>query len=230
MINVMLGFERLRNLLTTEDTEHHRGVHINIPALSQKARQESGSFMPPCQDLWADDYFVGGGGEAELNAVGLVAGDGFAEIEGGEFDFADPRSGVVVVGAGVENAVDDGVVGNFFAVTVAKVQDRDGVMRRSGRVLCCDVFLRPEGGDVGAINHLRLGIRVTADLDEAVAAQFDEKRLGGRRTHRRRECGWRLCGDDGRLRYGILRSGKIIRIKGLEERKVVRAGATIDVR
>lgn len=131
MINVMLGFERLRNLFTTEGTEDHRGVHINIPALSQKARQGSGSlFMPPCQDLWTDDYFVGGGWEAELNAVGLVVGDGFGEIEGGEFDFSDPGSGGEVAGTGVEDAVDDGVVGNLFTVTVAEEKDGDGVMQR----------------------------------------------------------------------------------------------------
>ena len=80
--------------------------------------------------LWADDYFVGGLGEAELNAVGLVAGDGFGEIEGGEFDFSDPGSGVDVAGTGVKKAIDDGVVGNFFAVTIAEEQDRDGVMQR----------------------------------------------------------------------------------------------------
>lgn len=83
-----------------------------------------------CQDLGADDNFVGGGREAELNAVGLVAGDGFGEIEGGEFDFSDPGSGGVVARTGVEEAIDDGVVGNLFTVTVAEEQDRDGVMQR----------------------------------------------------------------------------------------------------
>ena len=92
------------------------------------------------------------------------------------------------------------------------------------------VFFQPDGRSQRLINDLRLGICFTTDLDVTVAAQFDEERLGWRRTHRRRGCGWRLRDGDGRLRCGILRSEKIIRIKGIEQRKVVGASATIKMR
>jgi hypothetical protein len=129
MINVMLvssdfwAESKSQNLFTTEGTEDHRGVHVPFEFRIRG--------KVDCQDLWADDYFVGGGREAELNAVGLVAGDGFGKIEGGEFDFSDPGSGGVVAGTGVEEAVDDGVVGNLFTVTVAEEKYIECVMRRS---------------------------------------------------------------------------------------------------
>lgn len=91
------------------------------------------------------------------------------------------------------------------------------------------VFFR-HGRSQSLINDLRLGICFTADLDVAVAAEFDEQRLGWRRTYRRRGRGCRLLDDDRRLRCGILRSRKIIRIKRIEKGNVVRAGATIEMR
>jgi hypothetical protein len=42
------------------------------------------------------------------------------QVEGGEFDFSGPVSVGVIVAAGVEDAIGDGVVVDFFGMPVAK--------------------------------------------------------------------------------------------------------------
>jgi hypothetical protein len=80
----------------------------------------------PSRQLRADDDFVGGGGELKFYAAGLVCVDGVGEVEGGECYFFVPGSVGVVVAGGVENAVGDGIVGNFFAPAVAEYEDSGG--------------------------------------------------------------------------------------------------------
>jgi len=82
--------------------------------------------LPYVSNLGAGDNFVGGGGEAELGGGGLILFQGFVEVERGEFDFFIPGAVGVEVGAGVDGAVGDGVVGNLVAVSVAEDQGYRG--------------------------------------------------------------------------------------------------------
>jgi hypothetical protein len=60
--------------------------------------------------------------------VGCVGLQGLGDIEGGEVDLLIPISVGVVVAAGVEDAVGDGVVADLFTVSVAKDQNGGGLV------------------------------------------------------------------------------------------------------
>ena len=70
-----------------------------------------------------DHHFVGRGGQLEIYSASLIGGDGFGNVQGPEFNFLIPGSARVVIGPGVECAIDDGVVGDFLTSTVTKYED-----------------------------------------------------------------------------------------------------------
>src|SRR5271168_3975764 len=78
----------------------------------------------------AGDYFVGGLGEDEIYVAIGIGFEGLWDVQGGEGDFLGPVSVGVVVAAGVEDAVGDGVVADFFAVSVAEDQESWGEVVR----------------------------------------------------------------------------------------------------
>ena len=67
-------------------------------------------------------------------AVG-VGLESLVQVESGEIDFLVPVSVGVVVAAGVEEAVGDGVVADFFAMSIAKYENcgRQGLRRSAAR-------------------------------------------------------------------------------------------------
>ena len=70
--------------------------------------------------LWARDYFVWRFGEDELYISRGIRLQSFGDVEGGQIDFLCPVAIGVVVAARVECAVSDGVVADFFGVSITK--------------------------------------------------------------------------------------------------------------
>ena len=106
------GTVESEKILTTEDTEDTESNIVSRVGFSLT--------LSKGELLRADDYFVGGCREPECNAARLVGLDGLGQVQRREFDLSVPGSGGVVVGAGVEGAVGDRVLGCFFAVAIAK--------------------------------------------------------------------------------------------------------------
>jgi hypothetical protein len=74
----------------------------------------------------AHHHFAGAGGQTELRAPGLVGFQGGGDVQLGDRDLARPGTAAPIVGLDEDSAADDGVLGGFLVVAVAKDQDGGG--------------------------------------------------------------------------------------------------------